>query len=149
MSSLKEDKTTLKPMITLFKAHKSLVEFIKEDIKNTSFDINEFAVFEIIYHKEKISVSEIKDKVLIANSSLSYILKKLENKSLIKRIKDKNDKRINYIMLTEKGIIEAENIFPNHYNNLKEIFNYLTNDEKDLLIKLTKKIGIHTEEVLK
>lgn len=149
MNKLKEDKNSLKPMITLFKAHKSLLEFIKEDIKKYNFDINEFSVFEIIYHKKKLMVNDIKDNVLIANSSLTYILDKLVRKNLIIKEKSKEDKRVTYIKLTSEGLDLASEIFPNHYNKLKELFNIYSDEEKEMLVNLTKKIGIHTERKLK
>lgn len=144
-----ENKNALKPMTTLFKAHRSVLEFIKEDIKDYDFDINEFSVFEIIYHKERLMINEIKDNILIANSSLSYILNKLETKKLIKKEKCETDKRITYIKLTNKGLDLATNIFPNHYKNLKNIFNVLTKEEKESLVNITKKLGLHTKEILK
>lgn len=142
-------KEELKAMITLFKAHRSLLEFIKEDIKQYNFDINEFSVFEIIYHKKRLMINEIKENILIANSSLSYILDKLEKRGLIKKEKSKKDKRITYISLTKKGLIKAKEIFPTHYKTLINLFNVLNKEEKDTLVKLTKKIGLYTEEVLK
>lgn len=139
---LVEDKNSLKPMIALFKAHKSLIEFVKNDIKETGFDLNEFSVLEVIYHKKKIDVSSIKEKVLVANSSLSYILDKLLKKGLITRSKCQEDKRINYIELSSEGENICEEIFSNHYDKLKKTFNILTKDEKDILVILLKKIGM-------
>ena len=144
---LLNDKITLKPMITLFKAHKELMSFIKNDIKDTSFDINEFGVLEVIYHKKEITISNIKNKILLANSSLSYILDKLEKRDLIKRVKDNNDKRITYVSLTNKGNLIREKIFPEHYNNLKELFSVLSVEEKETLSNILKKIGKHVENI--
>lgn len=144
---LLNDKITLKPMITLFKAHKELMSFIKNDIKDTSFDINEFGVLEVIYHKKEITISNIKNKILLANSSLSYILDKLEKRDLIKRVKDGNDKRITYVSLTNKGNLISEKIFPEHYNNLKELFSVLSVEEKEILSNILKKIGKHVENI--
>ena len=147
-SHLKEDKNDLKSMIILFKAHNALIEYIKKDIENTGFDLNEFAVFEVIYHKEKLTVNEIKEKVLVANSSLTYILDKLEKKDLIKREKSTEDQRISLVSLTNKGINKATAIFPNHYNNLKSIFNNLTKEEQEELNKALKTIGFIARERL-
>ena len=143
---LKEDKKALKSMIILFKAHNALIEYIKKDIEKTSFDLNEFAVFEVIYHKERLTVNEIKEKVLVANSSLTYILDKLEKKEYIKREADKNDKRIKHISLTDKGLTKALDVFPKHYDNLKEIFNTLSEEECKSLNQSLKKIGYLAKE---
>lgn len=148
-SHLKEDKKDLKSMIILFKAHDALIKFIKKDIKKTSFDLNEFVVFEVIYHKEKLTVNEIHEKILIANSSLSYILNKLENKGYITRNADPKDKRIKNVSLTDLGLKKAHSVFPKHYENLKTIFNELTKEEQQTLNKLLKTIGFKAEERIK
>lgn len=143
---LKENRKDLKAMIVMFKAYQSLIEVIKNDIKDTGFDFNEFTVLEVVYHKKKLTVTEIKEKVLVANSSLSYILDKLENKNLITRTKNKEDKRITYIELTDEGLKVSEEIFPMHYNVLKEVFSVLTNEEKDVMIKTLKKVGLKAKK---
>lgn len=140
-----EDKKDLKSMIILFKAHDALIKFIKKDIANTSFDLNEFAVFEVIYHKEKLTVNEIHDKVLVASSSLSYILNKLENKGYINREEDVKDRRIKNVSLTKQGLTKAQSIFPKHYDNLKTIFNKLNKEEQQTLNNLLKVIGFEAK----
>lgn len=144
-----KDKKSLKAMITLFKAHGALINFIKQDIKDTSFDINEFGVFEIIYHKERLTINEIKDKVLIANSSLTYVLDKLVSKGLVIKEKCNDDKRVTYVRLSEKGLIEAREIFPKHYDNLKKIFEIISPEDEAVLVKTLKKIGLYAKEETK
>ena len=141
-------KQDLKPLITLFKAHQSMVEFIKKDIKDTSFDLNEFSVFEVIYHYQHIKVQDIKEKDLVANSSLTYILDKLVKKGLIKRIKCHQDQRVTYIGLTDEGQQVANQIFPSHYERMQQLLDVLTLNEQHQLTILLKKIGIHTKEQL-
>lgn len=147
-AKIDKDRKDLKSMIIVFKTHQALTEYIKNDISKTGFDLNEFGVFEVIYHKQNPTVQEIKDKVLVANSSLTYILDKLEKKDLIRRDKCQNDRRVTYVSLTENGIKKAMNTFPNHYENLKTIFSVLTSEEKETLNSLLKKIGYNAKESL-
>ena len=141
--SLKENRKELKPMIVMFKAYQALIELIKKDIKNTGFAFNEFTVLEVIYHKKRITVTDIKEKVLVASSSLTYILDKLEKKGLIKRLKSEFDKRIIYVELTNDGVRISDEIFPKHYEVLKKVFNVLKEDEKNMLTDLIKKVGFN------
>ncbi|VEU80415.1 MarR family winged helix-turn-helix transcriptional regulator [Haploplasma axanthum] len=143
---LKADKDDLKSMIILFNTHKALVEVVKKDIKKYGYDLNEFSVFEVVFHKGKLTVQEIKEKILVANSSLTYILDKLEKKEIITRTRDEFDKRIFYIELTEKGTIEANSIFPKHYERLRSVFSILDNEDKNTLNTLLKKVGYNTKE---
>ena len=141
-------KKQLKPVITLFKAHQVLTEFIKADIKDTKFDLNEFSVFEVVYHYETIKVQDIKDKVLVASSSLTYILDKLQRKNIIKRSRCKKDQRVIYISLTEHGKAVSNHLFPKHYEKLQALLNVLDTNEQETLSNLLKKLGLHTKEQL-
>lgn len=137
----------LKAMIVFFKAYKEVVEAVKEDVKKYDFDINEFSVLEVIYHKKCLSVQEIKDKILVANSSLTYILDKLEKKELILRIKDEKDKRVYYVELSEKGKKTSNKIFSEHYEVMKKYFCIFTEEERDNFIYLMKKLGYNAKEL--
>lgn len=137
----------LKAMIVFFKAYKEVVEAVKEDVKKYDFDINEFSVLEVIYHKKCLSVQEIKDKILVANSSLTYILDKLEKKELILRIKDEKDKRVYYVELSEKGKKISNKIFSEHYEVMKKYFCIFTEEERDNFIYLMKKLGYNAKEL--
>lgn len=140
--NLEEDRRNLKPMIALFKSHQSLSRIIKEDIKKYDFDLNEFAVIEVIYHYNCLRVSEINEKVLVNSSSLTYILDKLVNKGLIQRVKDQDDKRVIIIEITNEGKKLGDEIFPKHYQMLNNIFDVITDDERVILTNLLKKIGL-------
>ncbi len=141
-------KDELKPLITLFKAHQSFVKLIKKEIKESGFDLNEFQVLEVIYHYQDISVKDINDKILIASSSLSYILNKLEKKDLIIRKLDPLDNRSFIISLTTNGLTIANQIFPKHYEDLKHIFKIFTKEEKNILKELLKRLGYEVEVYL-
>lgn len=142
-----KDKQELKSMVTLFKAYQSITKVIKKDIKKHSFDLNEFAVLEVMYHHKSLTVSEVNDKVLVNSSSLTYILDKLVKKGLIKRVQNKADKRVIYIEITDKGITEGNVIFPKHYELLRECFSVLTNEDKEMLITLNKKLGFNANKI--
>lgn len=134
-------KKDLKMMIVLFKTYQTLTEFIKEDIKDTTFNLNEFAVLEVVYHQKEVTVNDIFSKVLVANSSLSYILDKLVKKGLVSRRQCTDDRRVTYISLTKNGKEVANKIFPPHYDNLKKQFAVLSDDEKQQAINILKKLS--------
>lgn len=134
-------KKDLKMMIVLFKTYQTLTEFIKEDIKDNAFNLNEFAVLEVVYHQKEVTVNDIFSKVLVANSSLSYILDKLVKKGLVSRRQCTDDRRVTYISLTKAGEEVANKIFPPHYDNLKKQFAVLSDDEKQQAINILKKLS--------
>ena len=51
-------------------------------------------MLELLYNKGPQPIQRIRDRVLIASSSISYVVSQLEDKGWITREKDKDDKRI-------------------------------------------------------
>lgn len=142
----------LKTMRILFRAVQSIEQIVKKDVRNYGLTVNEFAAIEALYHKGKVSVNEMCQTVLIPNSSMTYVLDKLEEKKYIKRIQDINDKRTFYVELSMEGQKHANQILPKHYKVMSQVFSILTKEEQDLLNQYLKKLGYHAvdmEELIK
>lgn len=56
-----------------------------------------------LYTEENINQQELADKIFKEKSSLSYLLKNMEQKGYVSRFDDPNDKRNKRIVLTSKG----------------------------------------------
>ncbi|WP_025724841.1 MarR family winged helix-turn-helix transcriptional regulator [Acholeplasma granularum] len=138
-----KQKPNLKTMTILFRTHQAIESLVKKDVRNYQLTVNEFAALEVLYHKGKMPVQSMCQAVLIPNSSMTYVLDKLEEKGYINRIQDADDKRTFYVDLSEKGHIKADEIFPNHYKVMENVFEILTNEEKQTLNALLKKLGYH------
>lgn len=140
------DNDSLKSMRILFRAHQAIETFSKKDILKYGLNLNEFAALEVLYQKGRLPVQSICDEVLIANSSMTYVLDKLENKLLITRTQDQKDKRTTYIQLSKLGKKFADDVFPNHYKEMRKIFDVLTKEEQEVLNNSLKKIGYFAKE---
>lgn len=136
----------LKSLIVLFKAHQSLTKNIKVSLKDSVLTVNEFAVMEALYTKEELVTQDLIDKILIPNSSLTYVLDVLEQRDYIIRRRDVNDRRRQIISLTKNGKEVFLNVYANHFQHMKDIFNVLSEEENQELQRLLKKIGIYAEE---
>lgn len=131
----------LKTITIIFRAKNYLEKVIKDDIKSYGLNPTEFGTLEALYHKGELSVQQIIEKVLIANSSMSYVLEMLKKKNYIKRTQDKKDKRIYKITLTENGKEFMDLIYPKHKETLRQKLSVLNDEEELYLQSLLKKIG--------
>jgi len=136
----------LKTMTVLFRTQQSVLAYAMEDIKTYDLNFTEFSVLEVLHKKGILSVQSICDVVLIANSSMTYVLDKLEKRGLIKRYKDKVDKRIILVQLTTKGQQFTDQIVPKHYDYMLNLFQVLDINENESLQTLLKKVGYYAEE---
>ncbi|NSL52627.1 MarR family winged helix-turn-helix transcriptional regulator [Calidifontibacillus erzurumensis] len=141
-----EEELSLKLFIVLTRAFQSIRKCVEEDIKSTGLNPTEFAVLELIYSKGDQPIQKIGEKVLIASSSITYVVDKLEKKKLLERKPCPKDRRITYASITEAGIRFMDEIFPKHRAAIHEICNGLDSEEKCKLIELLKKLGYYAEQ---
>lgn len=131
----------LKTITILFRAYNSLEKRIKGDILQYGLNVSEFGVLEALYHKEKLSVKGIVDKVLTPNSSMSYVIENLEKKGFITKNQSDKDKRSFMLELTNSGKSLMDKIFPIHKKNMRSILDVLDDEEEQILQKALVKIG--------
>ena len=130
-----------KVVIGIMRASNLLVDDLKKTLKNYPINTTEFSVMEFLYSKGEKSIQEIRDRILLASGSATYVVDNLERKEYVRRIVNQNDRRVTYIKLTETGKDLINDIFPTHKKNTKEIFNDLTNEELITLKEILKKIN--------
>lgn len=133
--------TDLKTITILFRAQNHLENIIRNDVRWHGLNTSEFGTLEVLYHKGSLPVQIIKDKILIASSSMSYVIERLLDKDLITKILDPSDNRIHTIHLSLKGKTLMEEIYPKHVETLRRTLDALTYEEEKLLQSLLKKIG--------
>ena len=130
-----------KVVIEILRASNLLVDDLKKTLKNYPINTTEFSVMEFLYSKGEKSIQEIRDRILLASGSATYVVDNLEKKGYVNRIVNETDKRVTYIKLTREGKDLINNIFPIHKKNTKKIFNDLTNGELITLKEILKKIN--------
>ncbi|CAC7542244.1 TPA: MarR family transcriptional regulator [Staphylococcus aureus] len=140
-------KQSLNVFVGMNRALDTLEQITKEDVKRYGLNITEFAVLELLYNKGPQPIQRIRDRVLIASSSISYVVSQLEDKGWIIREKDKDDKRVYMACLTEKGQSQMADIFPKHAETLTKAFDVLTKDELTILQQAFKKLSAQSTEV--
>lgn len=74
----------------------------------------------------------------VSKATVSNITKTLESKDLCYRKSDTKDKRLTYVVLTEKGREVMEVLYPLFHKGEVEIFSELTADEQKMLSHLLR-----------
>ena len=130
-----------KVVIGIMRASNLLIDDLKKTLKNYPVNVTEFAVMEFLYSKGEKSIQEIRDRILLASGSATYVVDNLEKKGYVNRKISQKDKRVTYIKLTEVGKKLMDDIFPIHKINTKMIFDDLTKEELVTLKEILKKIN--------
>ena len=130
-----------KVVIGIMRASNLLVDDLKKTLKNYPINATEFSVMEFLHSKGEKSIQEIRDRILLASGSATYVVDSLEKKGYITRNVSQKDKRVTYIRLTEEGMKLIDDIFPIHKKNTKRIFEKINDKELVILKEILKKIN--------
>lgn len=137
----------LKALTVILRASQAIQEVIQKDMAVYGLNPTEFAVLEILYHKGDLPIQTVGKKILIASSSITYVIDKLEKKQLVSRKNCSKDRRITYASLTAQGENLIKHIFPKHQEKIQKMFECLEDVDLDEIINLMKKIGFQAEKL--
>ncbi|SOC36058.1 MarR family winged helix-turn-helix transcriptional regulator [Ureibacillus acetophenoni] len=138
-----QQNNRLKAFTVLLKASQTVQDASKKDHVKQGLNPTEFAVLELLYHKGDQPIQAIGKRILIASSSITYVVDKLVEKNLVQRSACPTDRRVTYAVITEEGKNLMDNIFPLHVKKIEEIFSVLTDEEVINLIDSLKKVGLN------
>ncbi|MFD1030625.1 MarR family winged helix-turn-helix transcriptional regulator [Metaplanococcus flavidus] len=137
----------LKAVTVIIRAADAIREVIKSDAASNGLNPTEFSVLELLYHQGRQPIQAIGKKVLIASSSITYVVDKLEAKDYVKRSECAEDRRVTYAELTDEGNGLMNRIWPEHEAKIDELFSGLNDDETEAMISDLKKVGYQAMKV--
>ncbi|MHA3225236.1 MarR family winged helix-turn-helix transcriptional regulator [Globicatella sulfidifaciens] len=132
---------SLKTYIALKRSINEIESKTRKYVGSFGLNLNEFAVLEILYHKGKRTTQQIKEGILIANSSTTYIVDKLCDKGLVKREFAPEDRRVINVEITESGRKLMDELFPTHAEQLTANFDKLSEYDITEIRQLLKKMN--------
>jgi MarR family transcriptional regulator, 2-MHQ and catechol-resistance regulon repressor len=132
----------LKTITILFRCVDTFQSEISSSVNEMGLSLTSFMALEALYHKGPLNVAQLQSKVLIANSSLSYVIEQLALKDLIHIENDLDDRRRKVCSLTSKGKQIMSEVYPKHVIDQRIRLDRLTQDEELQLQGLLKKIGL-------
>jgi MarR family 2-MHQ and catechol resistance regulon transcriptional repressor len=131
------------------KAAKAVEDNIRKDIESHSISKENFMVLELLYSKGPQPVQKISETFTIPSGSITYVVDKLEKKGLVERKPNPNDRRASNVVLTEEGRALFDEIFPKNVETISQNLSFISNDEKEQLIDLLKRIGMGAQNLEK
>lgn len=137
----------LKILTVLLRASQTVQDVLRKDMSQFGLNQTEFAVLELLYHKGEQPIQHIGKKILIASSSITYVVDKLEKKELVRRKACPDDRRVTYATITDSGRGFMDNAFPEHEKKVNAIFEELSEHEVEVAIELLKRIGLHAKYI--
>lgn len=116
------------------------------ELTEFSLNLTEFSVLEVLYHKDKQTIQQIVNHVLISSGSMTYVIDKLEQRGLLNRMSCPDDRRAIHIALTNDGQQLMEKIMPKHREFVNDLFEPFNEEKKTIFIDMLKKIKMRTKK---
>jgi MarR family 2-MHQ and catechol resistance regulon transcriptional repressor len=134
---------TLQLIIAIGRSLQALEQHVRPHLAEAGLSMTEFAVLEVLYHKGPLRLGEVSDRILVTSASTTYVVKKLEERGLIRRRPSDEDSRVVYGELTNKGRALIAEVFPEHVERLQKGTAGLTVAQKRDAARLLRTLSRH------
>jgi MarR family 2-MHQ and catechol resistance regulon transcriptional repressor len=136
-----EETLALDTWIKLSRAADSFGARLAQGSALADLTVSQFGVLESLYHLGPMRQSEIGAKLLRSGSNITLVVDNLERAGLVRRERDRDDRRVVNVSLTDAGRALIEGIFPAHVEAILEAMAVLSPQEQVELGRLCKKLG--------
>jgi len=138
----KDEVRALKTYVKLMRASESVSARIHGQLAATVLTVSQFGVMEALYHLGPLSQGELAKKILRSRGNITMVIDNLEERGLVKRERNRQDRRFYAVRLTSEGRRLIGSIFPRHAAKIVEEMKSLTRSEQEELSRLCRKVGL-------
>lgn len=132
---------SLRLLIVMSRALRAVTAPAREQLRMWGLSPTEFGALEALYHKGALPLSSLAELVLITGASMTYTVKQLEERGLMRRRPSVEDQRVVFGELTDTGRTLISQVFPEHAEQLRLAMRGLTRQEKRQTAELLKRLG--------
>lgn len=129
----------------LMRAAESITARTHRHLSSMGLSISQFGVLEALYHLGPLSQKEIGQKILRSSGNITMVIDNLEKRGLVMRRRDKADRRVFIVHLTDEGNRLISKVFPPHATKISDEMSVLSSAEQETLGGLCKKLGLGGE----
>jgi MarR family 2-MHQ and catechol resistance regulon transcriptional repressor len=142
----KQDASGVHLWLLLWKATGALEAHAHKSLEGLGMCPGDFAVLEALLHKGPLPVNAIGKKVLLTSGSMTAAIDRLEQRGLVERHSDPEDRRARVIHLTGEGRKLIRRLFAIHERDMERAVSVLDAREREELSGLLRKLGRGAEE---
>jgi len=118
-------------------SHKKL----EDDLEKLDLTPPQFYVLATIGYAGGLPFGEIGAKMMVTVSNLTGIVDRLEEKKLVSRKRDENDRRVVHVVLTDKGAKLYKSTIPLFEKTVSQIFSLLDKPQQKELSAILRKLN--------
>ena len=128
--------------LILARASNAMGTYIERSFGQRGFCLTDFMILEAVLHKGPLTISAIGEKVLLASASMTSAIDRLEERGLVHRSLNPEDRRVRLVGLTCEGKRFIADLYAQHVEDLERVSQELTEEERKHLFTGLKKLGL-------
>ena len=129
--------------LVMAKAYRSMQVYVESTMAEMGIGMSDFMILEALLHKGPMSMSQIGEKVLLANPSMTAAVDRLARQGLVTRHSPSGgDRRVRTVDLTSCGRKLIRKIFAKHEHDLESIMQTICPEQRAALRAGLKNIGL-------
>jgi len=144
-----QNRENLTLVLALSRSYQQFMRTLTPLFKQADLTPSQWDILETLSNKGAMSVNDLLSALLSTSGNLDVVIKNLIKAELVEKTVDVEDRRSRVISLTDKGKDKVESFYPIHNKALEAIFQQLSSNNKQLLIKnlnqLRKKMSLLDE----
>ena len=138
-----ENYKTNKLLTLISNIHSKVSDYLQNKLNEEGFKNLSSSHGNIMYQlsiQDSISMTELAKKVNRDKSTVTVLIRKLENYGFVERVSDQKDNRIVFISLSEKGKAYTQKMLEISKDLLSTCYNGFSDEEKEATLELLKRI---------
>jgi len=128
--------------VKLLRASRAVLARVEPRLAAAGLTTTQFGVLEAILHKGPLSQRDLSQKVLTSPGNMTDLIDKLEARGLVRRLRQKADRRAVRVELTAEGHALIEPLFSAHAGDIDTAMAGLDEPELRQLGELLRKLGL-------
>ncbi|MDB6028457.1 MAG: transcriptional regulator, MarR family [Verrucomicrobiales bacterium] len=108
---------------------------------------SDFAILEALLQQGPLPVNTLGREMALTSGSATTAINRLENRHLVRRVPQEEDRRVCLVELTDEGRALIENASDNHSALMESACSGLTRADRKILLGLLEKLGLAAESL--
>ena len=127
--------------LVLWKASRAVEAQAQRSIARFGMVQSDFGVLEALLHRGPLSAKQLGAKVLLTSGSVTAAIDRLATRGLVRREDDARDRRACIVHLTAAGRRLIERAFVQHRDEMEQVLEGFSIDERQRLLPLLRQLG--------
>jgi MarR family 2-MHQ and catechol resistance regulon transcriptional repressor len=137
-----DEVRALDAYVKLARAASAVERSVNDHLADAALTPSQFGVLEALHHLGPLSQGVLARTILTSPGNLTTVLDKLEARGLLRRRRDRHDRRVVLARLTPTGEALVRDLMPRHVARVVTAFAALAPDQQAQLAALLRTLGL-------